>query len=88
MFFDGHSIQGREVEFLFRTLHSKRTKVDGCLNELKSLVKEQCILFPTSQSFDFRTLFKECVDGNELDAFKNSKVLHALGTITQSGYET
>ena len=56
--------------------------MDDCL---RSLVKKQCALFPTSQSFDLRTLFKECVDGNELDDFIHPKLLHALGTITQSG---
>ena len=35
MFFDGHCVQGRGVEFLFKTLLNKRTRVDDCLKELR-----------------------------------------------------
>ena len=61
MFFDGSVVQGRGVEFLFKTLNSMKSN-DHYIDELRLMVKNQSNAFPKSQDFDFRTLFAEDVN--------------------------
>ena len=88
MFYDGSAVQGKGVQFLFDTLQAKKSKSNiqtGGIEELRLLIKDQCTILPTSQSFDFRILF----NGNEslLDTYMHPSLVQFLGKVTQSATE-
>ena len=79
----------RKKEYNFSdTLQAKKSKLNiqtGGIEEQRLLIKDQCTILPTSQSFDFRILF----NGNEslLDTFMHPSLVQFLGKVTQSATE-
>lgn len=88
MFFDGSAVQGRGVDFLFKTLNSMRSNDaqfnDDHIDKLRAMIKNQSNALPKSQNFDFRTLFAEDVNENAFDKYINPRLLHVLSKVTTS----
>ena len=85
MFFDSSAVQGRGVEFLYKTLLERKLDVDKdheFIEKLRLLVVNQCQMFPSATCFDYRSMFKEGVQENAFDKHINQKLLNILVKIT------